>query len=86
LTDVDPGQAIVAHSGYSVACLDVDGWIAAGRQGLYDFDTRILSRYRLTISGRTPQLVSLDQPESDRIAPSPPFLPPERRSYSGYKP
>jgi len=58
--------AIVLWSGYTVACLAEDGWIDGGRDGLYDFDTRLLSRYRLTVDGTLPEVVSAAQPESDR--------------------
>jgi glycogen debranching enzyme len=53
------------HAGYTVLCTDMDGWVDGGRNGLFDYDTRILSRFRLTIDGRPPQLVGAHQPESD---------------------
>jgi glycogen debranching enzyme len=40
----------------------VDG----GASGLYDYDTRILSRYRLTVGGAAPALVAAAQPEADQ--------------------
>jgi glycogen debranching enzyme len=57
---------IVAHAGYTVACLDAEGWIDGGSTGLFDYDTRILSRHRLGIDGRTPELVGHARPESER--------------------
>jgi glycogen debranching enzyme len=37
-----------------------------GREGLYDYDTRILSRWRVTLDGRAPEPVSSCTLESDR--------------------
>ncbi len=44
-----------------------DGWIsdgADGLQGLYESDTRLLSRYRLLVNGRAPRLNSLSAVDS----------------------
>ncbi|HEY7735908.1 MAG TPA: glycogen debranching N-terminal domain-containing protein [Candidatus Limnocylindrales bacterium] len=59
-------SAVLAYSGYSVLCCSQDGSMGEGTDGLYDFDTRIVSRYRLLVDGRAPEIVSWDQPESDR--------------------
>jgi glycogen debranching enzyme len=56
----------VVWSGYTVVCLGADGWIDGERHGFYHFDTRLLSRYRLSIDGRSPELVTAAQPEADR--------------------
>ncbi|MFL5668498.1 MAG: glycogen debranching N-terminal domain-containing protein [Chloroflexota bacterium] len=53
-------------SGYTVLCCAPDGSIEAPRHGLLYRDTRILSRYRLTIDGRSPELVGASRPETDR--------------------
>jgi glycogen debranching enzyme len=48
----------VLHAGYTVLVATEDGGIeSGGRGGLFDFDTRILSRYALTIDGLVPELV-----------------------------
>ena len=62
------GASVVVASGYTVACCAHDGWIRAGRQGIYDHDTRIVSRYGLLVDGQPPALVRADQPERDRWA------------------
>jgi glycogen debranching enzyme len=61
-------SAVVVASGYTVACCAPDGSIRAGRQGIYDHDTRIVSRYGLLVDGEPPELVRADQPERDRWA------------------
>jgi len=63
---VQPSPTIVVHAGYSVLCADPDGWIDGGESGLFDYDTRILSRYRLTVDGRAPDLIGHARPESER--------------------
>jgi glycogen debranching enzyme len=58
--DVDPhhGEQIL-HDGYTVLLCSADGAIEPGtRHGLYDYDTRILSRYELLVDGGRPQLNS----------------------------
>src|ERR671910_3213242 len=60
------GPSVVLHSGYTVACFGPDGSIGEGRQGLYEFDTRVLARHQLTIGGRVPDLVTAGLPESDQ--------------------
>src|SRR5215212_10424389 len=66
--DIDPSVlGSVTFSGYTTACTAPDGSIdGSGRAGLYDYDTRILSRYRLLIDGSPPDLVSSTRPDSSR--------------------
>jgi glycogen debranching enzyme len=56
----------VTFSGYTVLCSTHDGSVSEGRHGLFHRDTRVLSRYRLTVDGMVPELVSDTTPESDR--------------------
>lgn len=57
----------ILHSGYTVLVSRHDGGFdGSGRQGLYDFDTRILSRYELTIDGERPTYVGSELEGSDR--------------------
>ena len=44
-----------------------DGSIEADPTGLFDYDTRILSRFRLTIDDRAPELLSSSRPEADTL-------------------
>ena len=53
-------------SGYTVLCCGPNGSVDTPRHGLLYRDTRILSRYRLTIDGRTPEPVGASRPELDR--------------------
>jgi len=58
--DVDPhhGQQLI-HHGYTVLLSNADGSIAdEGRQGLFDHDTRILSRHEIVLDGLTPRVDS----------------------------
>ena len=58
--DVDPhhGQHLV-HHGYTVLLSNADGTIAeGGRQGLFDHDTRVLSRYEMVLDGVAPRVDS----------------------------
>ena len=55
----------ILHAGYTVLCTAPDGAIDADPAGLFDYDTRILSRYRLTIDGHAPELVGQGRPEAD---------------------
>src|SRR5690349_6197483 len=58
--DVDPhhGQHLV-HQGYTVLLSNADGTITeGGRQGLFDHDTRVLSRYETTLDGDRPRVDS----------------------------
>lgn len=62
---MQPTPTTTVYSGYTVLSAAADGWIDADPAGLFDYDTRILSRYRLTIDGLAPLLVGRDQPEAD---------------------
>jgi len=62
---MQPTPTTTVHAGYTVLCAAADGWIDTDPAGLFDYDTRILSRYRLTIDGLAPELVGADQPEAD---------------------
>lgn len=55
----------ILHAGYTVLCTAPDGAIDADPAGLFDYDTRILSRYRLTIDGHAPELIGQARPEAD---------------------
>src|SRR5262249_22412183 len=58
--DVDPhhGQHLV-HHGYTVLLSNADGTITdAGRDGLLDHDTRVLSRYEIALDGAPPRVDS----------------------------
>ncbi|HEV8580561.1 MAG TPA: glycogen debranching N-terminal domain-containing protein [Thermoanaerobaculia bacterium] len=58
LDPFDPAHVVV-HQGYSVLVARRDGGLRGeGREGLYDFDTRILCRHRLLLDGREPFLLS----------------------------
>ena len=55
--EVDPHgpDHVVVHEGYTYLLSRLDGSIGGNEQeGLFDFDTRLLSRYRLRIDGRAP--------------------------------
>ncbi len=60
-------SALVLHAGYTVLCASPDGSIEADPAGLYDYDTRILSRFRLTVDDRPPALLSAATPEADTL-------------------
>jgi glycogen debranching enzyme len=55
--DVDPhqGQPIICH-GYTVLLTNPDGTITGERQGLFDHDTRVLSRYEIFLDGMAPRV------------------------------
>ena len=59
-------EPTILISGYTVLCCAEDGSIDAPRHGLFHRDTRILSRYRLTLDGRNPDVVAASSPETDR--------------------
>jgi len=56
----------IVHGGYTALCSSQAGSIDAdSRHGLFDFDTRVLSRHRLTLGDLRFEVVATDQPESD---------------------
>jgi glycogen debranching enzyme len=62
----DPAHSLL-HQGYTVLVTRLDGAVLGeGREGLYDFDTRILSRHRLLLDGREPALLSSSVLSADR--------------------
>src|SRR4051794_919449 len=66
LDPFDPAHCIV-HQGYTVLVARLDGAVLGeGREGLYDFDTRILSRHRLLLDDREPVLLSSCALSADR--------------------
>ena len=66
--DIEPSVVgTVTFSGYTMACTAPDGSIAGpGRPGLYDYDTRILSRYEWRLNGEALSLVSATTPDPSR--------------------
>jgi len=57
----------VVYQGYTVLVCRHDGSIeGAGREGLWDFDTRILSRHRILLSGQRARHIGSGTPEADR--------------------
>ncbi len=63
--DMQQNPTMILHAGYTVLCSAPDGSIDADPTGLFDYDTRILSRYRLTIDGHEPELIGHDRPEAE---------------------
>jgi hypothetical protein len=66
-TPIDPhlGRQVTFH-GYSVLLTNVDGSITEGSGlGLFDYDTRILSKHRLLIDGTVPRCDTSANVESD---------------------
>ncbi len=65
---VDPHHPYhVIHGGYTVLVAGPDGLLdGTGRQGLFDQDTRVLSRWRLALDGEPPGYVSSCAAETDR--------------------
>jgi glycogen debranching enzyme len=54
-TRIDPFRdRHVVHEGYTVLLTQDSGRIGGEEEGLFDFDTRILSQYRLTLDGEEP--------------------------------
>ncbi len=67
--DIDPLRPFhhLIHGGYTVLVARPDGGLGGeGREGLYDYDTRILSFWRLTLDGHAPEPVSSCTIASDR--------------------
>lgn len=65
---IDPHHPCqVLHRGYTVLVTREDGSIDSDRrEGLYDYDTRILSRHVLTVAGTAPERPSATSLSSDR--------------------
>jgi glycogen debranching enzyme len=68
--DIDPIRPArsVAHSGYTVLVCRSDGAIDGPDTGLYDLDTRILSRYELRLDGIRPDGIGSCMALADRWA------------------
>src|SRR5262245_12101730 len=62
---IDPhhGRPLIFH-GYTVLATEADGTIG-GTLGLYDYDTRLLSKYRLFVDDQLPQCDTSAIVESD---------------------
>lgn len=57
----------IVHRGYTVLVTRQDGsFTGIGREGLWDFDTRILATHRIRLAGEEPFYVSSGMPESER--------------------
>lgn len=53
---IDPHHSLqITFHGYAVLLTDADGSISGGAMGLFDYDTRILSRYRLLVDHEAPR-------------------------------
>ncbi|HVQ15579.1 MAG TPA: glycogen debranching N-terminal domain-containing protein, partial [Vicinamibacterales bacterium] len=53
---IDPHHSLqLTFHGYTVLVTDADGSIGGGTMGLFDYDTRILSRYRLLVDDEAPR-------------------------------
>lgn len=57
---------LVLHADGTALCSSPGGAIEAPQHGLFDADARILCRYRLTVDGNAPQLLSSAVLEADR--------------------
>ena len=62
---MDTGDCVL-FSGYTVLCAGRDGTISERHHGLIQRDARVLSAYRVTLDGQTPEFVGSSQPENDR--------------------
>lgn len=67
-TPIDPHHdRQLTFQGYSVCLTQPDGMIPEGNGlGLFDYDTRILSKYRLLVGDNTPRVDSSSNVESDQ--------------------
>ena len=53
---IDPHHSLqITFHGYTVLVTDADGSIGGGATGLFDYDTRILSKYRLLVDNDAPR-------------------------------
>jgi glycogen debranching enzyme len=65
--DIRHPRTFVLHEGYSVVETRPDGSMGDGlEEGLFDFDTRLLSWWRLRLDGRDPEFVSNGAVDSRR--------------------
>lgn len=63
---IDPHHSRhLTFHGYTVLFTESDGTISGGRLGLYDYDTRILSTYRVLVDGQEPRCDTSAAVESD---------------------
>jgi glycogen debranching enzyme len=63
---IDPHHSRhLTFHGYTVLLTESDGTITGGTLGLYDFDTRILSTYRVLVDGEVPRCDTSAAVESD---------------------
>jgi glycogen debranching enzyme len=63
---IDPHRGPVTFQGYSVLLTNRDGSITEGSGlGLFDYDTRVLSKYRLLIDGALPRCDTSTNVEND---------------------
>ncbi|HEX6939199.1 MAG TPA: glycogen debranching N-terminal domain-containing protein [Longimicrobiales bacterium] len=61
------GPLDVVYQGYTVLVCQRDGSIGGGgREGLWDYDTRILSRHRILLAGEVPRFIGSGSPEAER--------------------
>ncbi|HZC02436.1 MAG TPA: glycogen debranching N-terminal domain-containing protein [Gammaproteobacteria bacterium] len=66
LNSYHPSRRLV-YQGYTVLITSPDGiFTGGGREGLYDFDTRILSQWHTTLAGQRPDYVASATLESHR--------------------
>jgi glycogen debranching enzyme len=64
--DLEPRAEHVVAANYTVLVCAPDGSLDAGRHGLFELDTRVLSEFRLTADGIRPSVVSSAIAEPDR--------------------
>src|SRR5437016_5405822 len=50
---------LYTYRGHSLLATGRAGEIESGLQGLYEYDARILSRYKMVVNGQTPRLDAL---------------------------
>ena len=63
---IDPHHSRqLTYHGYTVLLTEADGTIGGGVSGLFDYDTRILSKYRLFLDGEEPRSDTSAVVESD---------------------
>jgi glycogen debranching enzyme len=63
---IDPHHSRhLTFHGYTVLLTEADGTMCGGKLGLYDYDTRILSTYRVLVDGEAPRCDTSATVESD---------------------